>query len=120
MATEPETILQKHIELRPNRDGQMRAWIAGTRIRIEDIYVQADLRGKSPDEIVAVFPHLTLGQVHAALAYFFDNRESLLEEMQQDEEFARAMEAKQGPTRFSRLRDQFLKDKDANDDSLSS
>ncbi len=41
-------------------------------------------RGWSADEIVRHYPYLTLGEVHAALSYYFDNREvidaELLEE----------------------------------------
>jgi hypothetical protein len=32
-----------HIELRPNREGQPRAFIAGTRVRVQDIYAQAEI-----------------------------------------------------------------------------
>jgi uncharacterized protein (DUF433 family) len=42
----------QQIELRPNRSGQSRAYIAGTRVRVQDIYAMAELQGQSPDEIV--------------------------------------------------------------------
>ena len=115
MAVEPQSINQTHVELRPNQAGQMRAFIAGTRVRVQDIYVCAELHGKTPDEIVAALPHLTLAQVHGALAYYFDHREEILKECQQEEQFAAKKEAEQGPTRFSRLRDQLLKDRNGND-----
>jgi uncharacterized protein (DUF433 family) len=57
------------IELRPNRSGQPRVFIAGTRVRVQDIYGLSELQGKTPDEIVAALPHLTLHQVHSALAF---------------------------------------------------
>jgi uncharacterized protein (DUF433 family) len=60
-----------HIEHRPNRDGQLRVFIAGTRVRVQDIYVQAAIHGRTPEEIVEGLPHLTLGQVNAAMSYFF-------------------------------------------------
>ncbi|GIX00141.1 MAG: hypothetical protein KatS3mg111_3473 [Pirellulaceae bacterium] len=31
-------------------------------------------RGLSPEEIAATYPHLTLGQIYAALAYYHANR----------------------------------------------
>jgi uncharacterized protein (DUF433 family) len=86
-----------HIEIRKNRSGQDRAYIAGTRVRVRDIYAQAEVRGRPPEEIIAALPHLTLGQVHAALAYYFDNREAILEEIRQDEQFVAAMRIKTGP-----------------------
>lgn len=69
-----------HIELRPTRDGRLRAFIAGTRVRVQDIYAQAEVHGRTPDEIVEELPHLTLGQVHAALSYLFDHRADILRE----------------------------------------
>jgi uncharacterized protein (DUF433 family) len=62
------------IELRPNRSGQLRAYLAGTRVRVQDIYALSELQGKTPDEIVAALPHLNLFQVHSALAYYFQHR----------------------------------------------
>lgn len=86
-----------HIELRPNRDGQLRAFVAGTRVRVQDIYALSELRGSTPDEVVDALPHLTLGQVHAALSYFFDHREEILREMREDAEFVERVRALAGP-----------------------
>jgi len=56
----------------------------------------AELQGASPDEIVRALPHLTLAQVHAALAYYFDHREAILAEMREDQEFAEHFRALKG------------------------
>ena len=85
------------IEIRPNRDAQPRAYIAGTRIRVQDIYVLSERQGKTPDEIAAAFPHLTLAQIHAALAYYFDHQAEIQREIHEDEAFVAAMKAKTGP-----------------------
>lgn len=92
-----ERTLLQHIEIRKNRDGKDRAFIAGTRVRVQDIYVDSEVFGKSPEEIVAALPHLTLGQVHAALAYYFDHREEILRELREDEEFVALMKKRTGP-----------------------
>jgi uncharacterized protein (DUF433 family) len=86
-----------HIENRKNRDGQNRAYITGTRVRVQDIYAYAEIHGMSPDEIVQQLPHLTLGQVHGALAYYFDHRQEIQDEIRQDEEFVQQMRALTGP-----------------------
>jgi uncharacterized protein (DUF433 family) len=78
-----------HIEIRPNRDGQPRAFIERTRVRVQDVYALAEIHGKTPGEIVQALPSLTLAQVHAALSYYFDHRPSIVQEMQEDEEFVR-------------------------------
>ncbi len=86
-----------HIEVRKNRAGQDRAYIAGTRTRVQDVYALAEMQGLTPDQIVEQLPHLTLGQVHAALSYYFDHREQILNEVREDEEFVRLMRAQTGP-----------------------
>jgi len=50
--------------------------IAGHRIRVVDIVLLTE-EGQSPDEIVANFPQLTLGDVFAALSYYHDHRVEL-------------------------------------------
>jgi uncharacterized protein (DUF433 family) len=87
-----------HIELRPNRDGRLRAFVAGTRVRVQDIYGLSELQGSTPDEIVEALPHLTLGQVHAALSYFFDHREEILAEMREDAEYVERVRQLAGPS----------------------
>ena len=86
-----------HIELRQNRAGQDRAYIAGTRTRVQDVYALAEIHGLTPDQIVEQLPHLTLGQVHAALSYYFDHRGQILDELREDEGFVRVMRAQTGP-----------------------
>jgi uncharacterized protein (DUF433 family) len=85
------------IELRPNRSGTLRAYIAGTRVRVQDIYALSELHGKSPDEIVVALPHLSLFQVHFALAYYFQHRDDILREIHEDDDFVAAMKTKMGP-----------------------
>lgn len=114
MATEPQPITQKHIESKPGVCGG-KPCIAGTRIRVWDIHVWHDLRGQSPEEIVAAFPQLSLASVHAALAYYLDHREQIESQMKEAEDFVARMEAEQESTRFSRLRDHLLEDEDGKD-----
>ena len=64
-----------HIELRANRGGSPRAYIEGTRVRVQDIFVQAEIHGRTPAEIQEGLPQLSLGQIHAALSYLFDHRD---------------------------------------------
>jgi uncharacterized protein (DUF433 family) len=89
-------VAQQYIELRLNRDGHQRAFIAGTRVRVQDVYLMAEVQRLTPDEIVRELPHLTLGQVHAALAYYFDHPDEILNEIRQDEDFVAKMRAATG------------------------
>ncbi len=65
-----------------------KACIAGHRIRVMDVVVWHEMRGYSPDEIVAMFPGITLADVFAALAYYFENREEIEEEFRKEDEIA--------------------------------
>ena len=86
------TSLATHIESRPEKCGG-KPCISGTRIRVQDIYVWHELRGQSPDEIVANFPQLSLGQVHAALAYYHDHRDEIEADVADAEQWAEWLKA---------------------------
>jgi len=93
---EMEPALAKHIESHPGRCGG-KPCVAGTRIRVWDVYVWHELQGKSAEEIVTDFPQLTRADVHAASAYYWDNRESIEWEMKEAEDFVADLKAKLGP-----------------------
>lgn len=96
-----QSMIQKvatHIEIRENRAGQLRAFIAGTRIRVQDIYAQAEVLGKTPAQIAESFADLSLARVHAALSYLFDHREQIVAELKEDEAFADQMKSVSGPS----------------------
>jgi uncharacterized protein (DUF433 family) len=86
-------VIANHIEKTPGVVGG-KARIAGHRIRVMDIVVWHEKRAMCPDEIVAMFPGITLADVHAALAYYFDNREEIEDEFRKDEEAAEALKAR--------------------------
>jgi hypothetical protein len=54
--------------------------------------------GMSPDEIVSAYPTLTLSDVRAALAYYFENREQIDAAIRDDETYVTEMKAKAGPS----------------------
>jgi uncharacterized protein (DUF433 family) len=67
-----DNILTQHIERTPEvLNGSPR--IAGHRIRVLDIVIWHEKRGLSPDQIVDLFPGITLADVYAALTYYFDH-----------------------------------------------
>jgi|SRR6516164_6590121 uncharacterized protein (DUF433 family) len=84
--------IRQHVEKTPGVCGG-RARIAGHRIRVMDIVVWHEQRGYSPDEIVAMFPGITLADVHAALAYYFDSREEIQADFKQNEDWAERLKA---------------------------
>ena len=58
-----------------------KACIAGHRVRVLDIVVWHEHQGMTPDEIVSHVPTITLADVHAALAFYFDHIEEIQQEM---------------------------------------
>jgi hypothetical protein len=54
--------------------------------------------GMSPDEIVSAYPSLNLSEVHAALAYYYENREAIDTSIREGELLAAEMKAKAPPS----------------------
>ena len=102
----------RYIEHRTTRAGERKAYIVGTRLAVENIYVCHELQGMSPDEVAAAYPQVSLAQVHAALAYFFDHAEEVRGQLRRSEEFAAQSESEQGANKFSLLRNAMLGTKD--------
>jgi uncharacterized protein (DUF433 family) len=89
--------------------------IAGSRIQVKHLAIMHERQGMSPGAIVSEFPHLTLADVHAALAYYHDHREAMNAEIAAD----RAWAEEQRAAPPSRLRERLTTRKaDAQDDPL--
>ncbi len=82
-----ENIINQHITKTPGVCGG-RACIAGHRVRVVDIVVWHEMRGYSPDQIVDLFPGISLADVYAALTYYFDNRQEIEDVFRQEDEWA--------------------------------
>lgn len=67
-----------HIEL----DEQGVAWIAGTKVKVIEVALDKLAHGSSPEEMHFQYPHLSLAQIHAALAYYYDHQAELDAEIQ--------------------------------------
>ncbi|MEX1018100.1 MAG: DUF433 domain-containing protein [Litorilinea sp.] len=66
-------IQKPYIERRPEVS-QGKPVIAGTRIKVGQIALEYERLGWTPDQIIDAHPHLTLVQVHAALAYYYEHQ----------------------------------------------
>lgn len=60
--------------------------ITGTRFPVRSVVMYVLQHALTPEELVARFPHLTLAQVHDALAYYYDNREEIEKDMAENTE----------------------------------
>ena len=59
--------------------------IAGTRTRVSTVMAYYKL-GYSPEEVAREFPHLTLSQIHDALSYYYEHREQIDKEIDEESE----------------------------------
>jgi len=69
-------VIREHIEIVQGAGGP-KPRIAGHRIRVQDVAIWHEKLGLSPDEIVDLYPILTLADIHAALAYYWDHRDEI-------------------------------------------
>ena len=83
-------VLSAHITQTPGICGG-KACIAGHRIRVADIVVWHEMRGYSADEVVDMFPGITLADVYAALAYYHDHRRDIQAELRREMRRANAL-----------------------------
>lgn len=72
--------------------------IDGHRIQVEDVAVWHERQGMSPDQILSEHPSLTLAEVHAALAYYYENRDRIDADLDEAKRYAAEMKAKAGPS----------------------
>lgn len=52
-------------------------FIAGTTMKVIELVAEKIAYGWSPEELHLQHPYLTLGQIHSALAYYYDHEEKL-------------------------------------------
>lgn len=52
-------------------------WIEGTNTKVVELVAEAKVHGWSAEELTYQHPHLTLGQVYSALAYYSDHRDEV-------------------------------------------
>jgi uncharacterized protein (DUF433 family) len=78
-------VLDRHIEITPGVAGG-KPRIAGHRITVQSIVIWHERMGKSADEICAEYD-LTLADVYAALAYYFDHRDEIDQSLEESEAF---------------------------------
>jgi uncharacterized protein (DUF433 family) len=91
------TVLSTLIELDENGV----AWISGTKVKVIEVAVDKLAHGSSPEEMHFQYPHLSLAQIHAALAYYYEHQEEFDAEVIRQANWAAEMaeRAKDSPLR---------------------
>jgi len=86
------TVAYPHIQTRANG----RLYIAGTPFKVRQIVLDHVAYGWDAIEIQREHPQLTLGQIHAALGYYYDHKDKLDREIEDGRALAEESRAKQG------------------------
>ena len=97
----PEIVAAPHVWL----DEAGRAWIDRTNVKVIEVVLDHLAYGWSPQEMHYQHPHLSLAQIHAALAYYFDHQSKFDDQIETGLRQAERManESKESPLR-QRLR----------------
>ena len=72
--------------------------VAGTGVTVMRIAAWYKM-GLTPEEIATQYGHLSLAQVHAALAYYHANSDEIEADLAQEEAFAEGVDRQSGPLR---------------------
>ena len=81
--------LEQHIEITLGISGG-KPRIAGHRITVENIVIWHERMGKSADEIATEYD-LTLADVYATLAYYFDHRAEINQSLEESKVFVKTL-----------------------------
>jgi uncharacterized protein (DUF433 family) len=74
------------------------ARIVGHRTKVIQIVMDKMSNNWNPEEIQAQYPHLSLAQIHAALAYYYDHQAELDGQIESDSADAERMRRHAGPS----------------------
>ena len=102
--------LDQHIEITPGISGG-KPRIAGYRITVENIVIWHERMGKSADEIVTEYD-LTLADVYAALAYYFDHRVEIDRSLEESKVFVETLRRQTFSKLYEKPREKIQRDED--------
>ena len=74
--------------------------IEGTTTKVIELVLETQAYGWSPDELQFQHPHLTLGQIHSALAYYWDHKEELDSDIERRLERVEEIRREVGPSQL--------------------
>ena len=84
-----QTVTRSHIVL----DDRGVAWIDDTNTKVIEVVLDKLGWGMTPEEIHAEYPELSLAQIHAAFAYYYDHQEQFDAQIASDRQEVSALAA---------------------------
>ncbi|MEK6286901.1 MAG: DUF433 domain-containing protein [Acidobacteriota bacterium] len=67
------------------------AVVADSRMKVAQLVSEVMAYGWSPEELHFQHPYLSLGQIHSALAYYWDHQEEISQQIEDDLQYADRM-----------------------------
>lgn len=93
MSTTPETMTTyEHVQL----DSKGVPVIVGATMKVVELVTAQMAYGWSPEELLFQHPYLTLGQIHSALAYYWDHKDELDADIERRRQYAEEERRKAG------------------------
>ena len=90
------TAAQNHIRI----DENGKAWIEGTNTKVIEVAAEWIAHRISPEEMHLWHPHLSLAQIHAAMAYYYDHQAEIDAEIERSYEEYKQLRAEAQPSPF--------------------
>lgn len=81
-----------HLEERS--DGKV--WLSGTQTKVIEVALDRLAHHWDADEIQRQHPHLTLGQIHSSLAYYYDHQEEMDRSIEEQLQTIEKLRSEQG------------------------
>ena len=85
-----------------HRDAQGRAWIDDSNVKVIEIVLDHLAYGWNAEAIQENHPHLSLAQVYAALAWYYDHQAEMDAEIAQQDERLRVLRTAAAPSPLQR------------------
>jgi uncharacterized protein (DUF433 family) len=83
-------------------DDQGRAWLDATNVKVIEVVLDHLAYGWNAETIQENHPHLSLAQVYAALAWYYDHQAEMDTEIEQQEERLHTLRASVQPSPLQR------------------
>ncbi|MEK6405824.1 MAG: DUF433 domain-containing protein [Acidobacteriota bacterium] len=74
------------------------SFVADSRMKVAQLVSEVMAYGWSPEELHFQHPYLSMGQVHSALAYYWDHQEEINQQIEDDLQYADRMRRAAGET----------------------
>ena len=83
-------------------DDRGMAWIAGTKVKVNEVVLDKIANGSSPEEIHFQHPNLSLAQIYGALTYYYENQDKVDEQIRRGLEESDKLTARLSDAKFRR------------------